>query len=458
MKTPRAWEAYAGEESVSGVELAERCFTRIRQPAGTGSQTYIRLFEQQALASAAAWDAMDAAGVPLPPLAGLAVSVKDLFDIEASVTTAGSIALRDAAPARTDATAVARLRASGAVILGTTNMTEFAMGGTGINPHYGTPPNPFDRDAGRIPGGSSSGAAVSVSDGMALAAVGSDTAGSVRMPAALCGIVGFKPTARRVPLDGTIPLATSLDSIGPLAKNVPLCALVDSVLANEALPALTRRPLSGVRLAVPQTLVLDDLEDAVGAAFARALSVLSKVGAHITEIPLTELSELANLNARGSLVIIEGYAWHRELLASKRQLYDPVVAMRFSGGEAVSAADYIALLNARARLIEATRAITRAYDAVIMPTVPITAPRIADLVGDANVYAATQRLVIRNTGIANFLDRCALTVPCHEPGTAPVGFTLMGETMTDRDILALGSSVEHALGAAGLGTLAGFRA
>lgn len=417
-------------------------FARIREPDGVGSKTFIRLFEGQALATAAAWDEMRSAGVPLPILAGVPVSVKDLLDVAGSVTTAGSMALKDRPPAATDAPVVARLRAAGAVIVGTTNMTEFALGGQGLNPHYGTPPNPYDRRTGRIPGGSSSGGAVSVCDDMSTIAIGSDTAGSVRVPAALCGIVGFKPTARRVPLRGTIPLSATLDSIGPLARTVDLCALADAVLAGDEPTVLPPTQLAGLRLAVPQTLVLDGLEAPVAAAFSRALTTLSKAGAAIVEIPFPELAELAKLNARGTFAVMEGYAWHRDLLQMKRDLYDPIVAARFSVAEQISAADYIALQRARVVLIESTRRTTDVYDAVLMPTVPIIAPPISDLERDERHYLAIGRIVVRNTFIANFLDRCALTVPCQEPGAAPVGLMIMGETMADRRVLSIGLSVK----------------
>jgi aspartyl-tRNA(Asn)/glutamyl-tRNA(Gln) amidotransferase subunit A len=363
------------------------------------------------------------------------------------VTTAGSIALKDAPPATSDAPAVARLRRAGAVILGTTNMTEFAMGGLGLNPHYGTPRNPFDRARGLIPGGSSSGAAISVTDGMAAAGIGSDTAGSVRMPAALCGLAGFKPTARRVPLEGSIPLAWSLDSIGPLARTVAECALLDAVLADEPDSTLAAVPLAGLRFAVPKTLVLDNLMPEVSSAFAKSLSALSRAGAAITEIPFAELGELGVVNgrAKGGFSVVEGYAWHRKLLEEKGKLYDPIIAARFAAGAQVGAADYIDLVRARRDIIARTARITEAYDAVLMPTVPIVAPPIADIGTDEAKWLAANRLMIRNPGVANFLDRCALTIPCHEPGTAPVGFSLMGEAMADQRLLAIGLSVEEVL-------------
>ncbi|MCC6472152.1 MAG: amidase [Burkholderiales bacterium] len=437
-----------GMNMESGAEALERCLARIADPQGEGGRTFVRVFADQARAAARAWDTMRRANLPLPALAGVPVSVKDLFDVAGSVTTAGSIALRDAAPAAQDALAVARLRRAGAVIVGTTNMTEFAMGALGLNPHYGTPRNPFDRARGLIPGGSSSGAAVSVTDGMAAVAIGSDTAGSVRMPAALCGLAGFKPTARRVPLEGSIPLAASLDSIGPLARSVADCALVDAVLAGEPETGLAAVGLKGLRFAVPATLVLDDLAPAVQSAFSRALSALSRAGAALSEIAFAELGELASINARahGGFSVLEGYAWHRRLLEEKRGLYDPIIAARFANGAGASAADYVDLMGARRALIGRANAATRAFDALLMPTVPITAPPIAELQGDEAKWLATNRVMIRNPFVANFLDRCALTVPCQAPESAPVGLMLMGETMSDRRLLAIGAGVEALLG------------
>ncbi len=430
----------------TAARLVEQSLNAIDDPAGEGARTFIRRFDAQARATAAAWDGMRAAGTALPPLAGIPFSIKDLTDVAGSTTTAGSRALRDAPPATADAAYLARLRAAGAVILGTTNMTEFAMGGLGLNPHYGTPRNPFDRAVGRIPGGSSSGAAISITDGMAAVAIGTDTAGSIRMPAALCGITGFKPTARRVPLGGTIPLAESLDSIGPLARSVACCALVDGVLSGDELPSVpAAAAIAGLRFAVPTTLVLDALDAGVAAAFANALSVLSRAGARIVEIPFAQLGELPAINAYGGFAVAEGYAWHRKLLAAKAADYDPIIGARFAGGAGVSAADYIDLRHARADFIARADAVTAQFDAVLMPTVPIVAPPIADFADNEQAWLQTNRLLIRNPGIANFLDRCALSIPCHTAGSAPVGLTLMGETMGDRRLLALGLAVEAAL-------------
>ena len=434
----------AGKTTAS--QLVDAAFARIVDPHGEGARTFVRVFEGQARAAAAGWDAMRAAGLPVPILAGIPLSVKDLFDVAGSTTTAGSRALADAPPAEHDAPAVARLRAAGAAIVGATNMTEFAMGGLGINPHYGTPRNPYDRAARRIPGGSSSGAAISICDGMAVAAIGSDTAGSVRMPAALCGLVGFKPTARRVPLAGSVPLAPTLDSIGPLGRTVGDCALLDAILAGDEPAVPEPVALAGLRFAVPTTLVLDDLEPAVEAAFANGRARLARAGAHIVEIPFAELDDVRQLNStKVRFSMVEGYAWHRKLLAAKHELYDPNIAALFDNGATILAADYLDLCATRAALVERTRAVTRGFDAVLMPTVPLTAPRIADLESDPVAHAAMNVRLIRNPGIANLLDRCAISLPIHQAGSAAVGLTLMGETMSDRRLLAIALSVEEAL-------------
>jgi aspartyl-tRNA(Asn)/glutamyl-tRNA(Gln) amidotransferase subunit A len=431
----------AGETSAT--QLVGAAFARINDPNGEGARTFVRTFEAEARAAAAGWDVMRAAGVPVPLLAGIPISVKDLFDVAGTVTTAGSRALAEAAPAAHDAPAVARLRAAGAAIVGATNMTEFAMGGIGINPHYGTPRNPYDRASGRIPGGSSSGAVVSITDGMAIAAIGSDTAGSVRMPAALCGLVGFKPTARRIPLAGSVPLAPTLDSVGPLAWTVEDCALLDAILAGEPAQVPAAIPLAGLRFAVPQTLVLEELDPAVEAAFARARAALARAGAHIVDIPFAELDEVRALNSsKVRFSMVEGYAWHRRLLETKRDLYDPNIAPLFENGKTIAAADYLDLKAAREELVERTRAVTSGYDAVLMPTVAIIAPKIADLERDPAAHGSTNVRLIRNPGIANLLDRCAITLPIHKRGDAPVGLTLMGETMTDKRLLGIALAAE----------------
>ncbi|HJS31467.1 MAG TPA: amidase, partial [Alphaproteobacteria bacterium] len=318
----------------------EQALARIADSAGEGGRAFLRVWPGRARAAADAADALAAAGAERGPLAGRIVSIKDLLDIKGEPTTAGSVVLRDAPPAMSDAPVVARLAAAGAAIVGKTNMTEFAYSGVGINPHYGTPGNPYDR--ARIPGGSSSGAAVAVADGMCEIAIGSDTGGSVRLPAALCGIVGFKPTARRVPTKGALPLSTSLDSIGPLARSVADCTIADAVLAGEAPSVAPPMALDGVRLLLATTTVLDGLDAAVSADFARALTRLSDSGARIVERKLELIERMAEANAGGGFAAAEAYAWHRNLLARHAEEYDPRVRARIERGKNMSAADYIA--------------------------------------------------------------------------------------------------------------------
>ncbi len=445
MRPLAALERDLAEGRTTSVELCEAALARIDDPNGEGPRAFLRVFHEAALAEAAASDRLRGAGVVRSPIDGVPVSVKDLCDVAGHTTRAGSIALADAPQASRDAPVLARLRAAGAVILGTTNMVEFALGGLGLNPHYGTPLSPWDRETGRIPGGSTSGGAVSVADEMAAFALGTDTAGSVRMPSAACGLTGFKPTARRVPLDGIVPLSRSLDSVGPLAPTVDCCATVDAIFAGELPRALDDLDLAGLRLAAPQTLVLDDIEDTVAGAYSNALSSLSAAGARIVDIPFAELARMPEINRLGGLPIAEGYAWHRELLARAGDKYDPVIAARFRNGADVSAADYLELLDARAEMIAIADRTSAPFDALVMPTLPIVPAPVAPLEADGDLYLSTNLKMIRNNGLANFFDRCALTVPCHMPGEAPVGLMLVGETMADRRLLSIGKAVEAAL-------------
>jgi aspartyl-tRNA(Asn)/glutamyl-tRNA(Gln) amidotransferase subunit A len=426
--------------------LTEEALARAEDKAGEGGRVFTRLYRERALAEADASDRLRKAGVVPSPLAGLPVSIKDLFDVAGETTLAGSVVRRGLPPAKADAAIVKRLRAAGAIIVGRTTMTEFAFSGLGLNPHYGTPRNPWDRKTGRIPGGSSSGAAVSVADGMAAAAIGTDTGGSVRIPSALCGLTGFKPTAKRVPTDGTFPLSFTLDSIGPLAPSVACCALLDAVMAGEAPTVPAALPLAGLRFGAPQRYVLDGIDATVAATFAAALSRLAKAGARIVDMPFAELDALPGINAKGGIVTAEAYAVHRKALAEGEARYDPRVGARIKRGAAQDAADYIDLLAARRDLIARAAAISAPFDALVLPTVPVVAPALAPLEADDDLYAKTNLLVLRNPTVGNFLDRCALSLPCHAPGEAPVGLMLMGEHGEDRRLLAVGLAVEAALG------------
>jgi aspartyl-tRNA(Asn)/glutamyl-tRNA(Gln) amidotransferase subunit A len=424
--------------------LVEEALARIADPAGEGARTFIKVHAAQARAAADAVDAARKVGLAVGRYAGIPIVLKDLFDIAGEPTPAGSKVLADAPPARLNAPVVQRMLNAGFITMGRANMTEFAFSGLGINPHYGTPSSPWDRDAARIPGGSSSGTAVAVADGMAAAGLGTDTGGSCRIPAAFCGVVGYKPTARRVPINGVLPLAPSLDSVGPLAPSVACCAAMDAILAGQEPVVPVPAALSGLRLAVPENVVLDGMDATVAAAFDRALSVLSDAGAHVTRVRFPATDAIAGVNAKGGYAASEAYAWHRGLLAAKGAGYDPRIRVRIMRGETISAADYLDLAPARAGIIAAFDASTRDFDCVVMPTVPIVAPRIADL-DDEREYNRINLHILRNTALGNFLDRCAISIPCHRAGDAPVGLMLMGETMGDARLFRIAAAVEAEL-------------
>lgn len=445
LRTLQELAADLGAGRTTSTALTEAVLARASDPAGEGGRVFTALYADQALAAAHASDALRRAGLARSPLEGLPLSIKDLFDVAGQTTLAGSVARRGEPPASRTAEAVRRLQAAGAVIVGRTNMTEFAYSGLGINPHYGTPRNPWDRATGRIPGGSSSGAAVSVSDGMAAGAIGSDTGGSVRIPAALCGLTGFKPTARRIPMQGVLPLSRHLDSVGPIAPSVACCALLDAVMAGEPPEVPAPASLRGLRLAVPVTLALDGMDDTVAAAFERARDRLARAGALVQEIEVPAFARLAEINAKGGFTAAEAWAWHRPLLARAGDAYDPRVRSRIERGREMTAADFIDLLDARRDWIADVQACIAGYDALIMPTVPVVAPPIAELQADDARYFAANGLILRNPTFINFLDGCALSLPCHAPGQAPVGLMIAAAGGQDRKVLAIGLAAEAAL-------------
>ncbi|WP_316176650.1 MULTISPECIES: amidase [unclassified Bradyrhizobium] len=422
-------------------KLVEACLARIADPAGEGGRAFIHVDKDAALAAADGMDALRKANAAPSPFAGIPVSIKDLFDIKGQVTRAGSRALDDSAPAEADAPAVARLRRAGFVVIGRTNMTEFAYSGIGINPHYGTPKSAWKREVGHVPGGSSSGAAVSIADRMAYGALGTDTGGSCRIPAAFNGITGFKPTQVRVPLDGGVPLSSTLDSFGPLANTVACCAILDSVLADEPIRPLAARPVKGLRLAVPTTIVLDELDAEVAETFERALETLAKQGALIERIEFPEFLDVGVIGAKGGFAAAESYAWHRFLLTAKGDVYDPRVSVRILRGEAITVPDYIEMLNARRSLVKRAAARIAPYDALVMPTTANTPPKIADLADDA-AFARENIRALRNCTFINMIDGCAISLPAHRHGEVPVGLMLARSGGNDRTLLEIAAAVE----------------
>jgi aspartyl-tRNA(Asn)/glutamyl-tRNA(Gln) amidotransferase subunit A len=422
--------------------LIQDLLHRAVEPAA--AHVFTALFADQALAAARAADAALARREMLAPLAGLPVSVKGLFDVAGQVTLAGSSLLQGTPPAAQDAAVVARLRAAGAALIGHSNLTEFAFSGVGINPHHGTPVNPADAALARIPGGSSSGAAVSVALGLAVAGLGSDTGGSIRIPAALCGLVGFKNTQSRTPLAGAFPLSHTLDTACAMARCVRDCLLVDGVLSGAPL-AVAERSVRGLRLALPQAVVLDALQPAVARAFERAMGLLSAAGAQIVPVPLAELNEIGDINAPGGLSAIEAWATHQDAMRQRRAEFDPRVAQRIALGEAVTPAEHARILQRRLDWISRVSARLQGFDAMVCPTVPIVAPPIADLLLDDGAFFAANRLLLRNTFVANFLDGCSFSLPCHAAGELPVGLMLSAAGGADAALAGVALAVEACL-------------
>jgi aspartyl-tRNA(Asn)/glutamyl-tRNA(Gln) amidotransferase subunit A len=425
-------------------KLVDECLDKIADKSGEGARAFVHVDVEAAIEAAKAMDRLREVRAAPSPFAGIPISIKDLFDIKGQVTRAGSRALDDSPPAEADAPVVSRLRRAGFILIGRTNMTEFAYSGIGINPHYGTPKSVWRREVGHVPGGSSSGAAVSVADGMAYGALGSDTGGSCRIPAAYNGIVGYKPTQQRIPRDGGVPLSFTLDSFGPLARTVECCAVLDSILADEPVRPLNPRPVKGMRLAVPTTIALDDLDDHVAKSFERTLDKLSRQGASIEHIEVPEFLDVGVMNSKGGFAAAESYAWHRYLIENHGDIYDPRVSSRIARGEAITAADYIDILQARKSLIARATVRLAPYDAVVMPTSAITPPRILDLVDD-RAFAKANLLSLRNCTLINMMDGCSISVPCHQAGEAPVGFMLSAVGGSDRRIFELGAGVEAAI-------------
>lgn len=434
----------------SAVALTQTALARIQDHTGEGARVFTQVYVDQALAAAHASDTLRAAGLVRSPIEGLPISIKDLFDVQGEATRAGSVVLSDAPAATESALIVQRLQQAGAVIVGKTNMTEFAFSGLGINPHYGTPSSPWDRESRRIPGGSSSGAGVSVADGMAVAAIGTDTGGSIRIPSAINGLTGFKPTAQRIDAKGTLPLSFSLDSIGPLAASVQCCATLDAILSGEAAAGKGYNPLQprrveSLRLAVPDALILDGADDTVRSTFERTLDLLRSAGAQIESISIPEFAELGKINRKGGLICAEAWAWHRSLITEQADRYDPRVASRIVRGQAIDCADYIELQQIRTQWIHAVEQRLRGIDALLMPTIPVIAPRIADLEASDELYFATNGLVLRNTTFINFLNGCATSLPCHRAGQAPVGLMVASSAGQDRAVLDISLTIEQVL-------------
>jgi aspartyl-tRNA(Asn)/glutamyl-tRNA(Gln) amidotransferase subunit A len=434
-------------------ELVDRAFALATEDAAAA--VFTEDFKRQAAMAADAADLLRSSGAA-PPFCGVPVTVKDNIDVAGFVTRAGSRALKDAPPAAADAPVVAKLRRSGFVVLGHTNMTELAFSGLGVNPHFGTPRNPAFADA-RIPGGSSSGAAVSVALGLSPVAIGTDTGGSIRIPASFCGLVGFKPTAETVSRAGVVPLSTSLDSVGVIGRSVACCALAYGVIANgpddpvsDPFPpdrfggARRAQPLAGLRLGVLRDYVGEGLERAVEEAFERSLERLARAGAVVELCPIPELKTIPEIHRHGALPGAEAFAEFREVLGRRGEMFDPRVRARIEAGGRMSAADYIALQAKRRALGEVFRQRTRGFNAILMPTTPVVAPTLESLETDS-AYSAVNLLVLRNPTVVNLVGACAISLPCQEPGAPPVGLSLAACAHQDAELLRIAAAVESVL-------------
>jgi aspartyl-tRNA(Asn)/glutamyl-tRNA(Gln) amidotransferase subunit A len=421
----------------------EQALARIADPKGEGARACLTVYADAARAAADAADARAARGASLGPFDGTLVSIKDLFDVAGEPTRAGSkILAEEAAPAKADAAIVRRLRAAGAVIVAKTNMTEFAFSGIGANPHFGTPGNPRDRT--RVPGGSSAGAPVAVADGMCEIAIGTDTGGSVRIPASLCGLFGFKPSRQRVPTDGAFPLSTTLDSVGPIARSVAGCAVADAVMAGEDILPLEPIALAGLRFGVAEGLPLDRLDDTVAAAFALAVKRLDGAGVRVTHETFPLFDDMGEVNAKGGISPYEACGIHRDRMNRRAGDIDPNVRARIERGCATSPEDYADMVRQRGRLVQAMDARLVALDVLLMPTTSIVAPTIAE-VADTKTFAARNAALLRNTAIVNFFDLCAISLPL--PAPLPVGLMLIARNGQDHRLLRIAAATVPLFGA-----------
>jgi len=433
-----------GAGLVDAEELASRTLRSVQEcddPA-----IFTCLTEARALREARAAARRLREGRGRGPLDGVPVAWKDLFDLAGLPTTAGSRVLETAAPAAADAPVVARLAAAGMVCIGRTNMTEFAYSGIGLNPHYGTPRNPHGKDEPRAPGGSSSGAAVAVARGLVPVAIGSDTGGSVRVPAAFCGVVGHKTSTGRYPIPGAFPLAPTLDTVGTFVRTVADAVLVDAALCGRVAPTIARGSLAGQRLIVPRNVVFDDAEPAVVANFEAALTRLSAAGAVIERLMVPLFDTVQSLTAtRGAITAAEAFALHAERVQGEAAArMDRRVVRRIRGGGAISTPDYITLRQERRRIIAELVATYGPGAIFAFPTTPHVAPRIAPLEADDDLFSRINLRTLRNTMLGNFLDWCGVSLPSGTDADGmPTALLLSGMPGADEPLLALALAAEE---------------
>ena len=445
MQTIEALARDLEEGRVTARALVEQSLERIADPAGEGSRTFLAVHHEVARATADFLDGLRRIGRQPSRYAGIPMSVKDLFDEAGEVTRAASVILADAPPAGVDAVAVRRLKALGFISVGRTNMSEFAYSGVGLNSHYPEPRSIWDRRTGRVPGGSSSGAGVSVADAMVPLALGTDTGGSCRIPAAFNGVVGYKSSVGRVPTKGVFPLSQSFDSVGPLGQSVGCCAIADAIMAGDWDGSIVSREPTTLRFGVLRSVVLDDLDPEVASAFEAALSRLAKAGVGFIDVAMPELAELPRINAGGGIIAAEAYGVHGDRIASEGPRYDQRVMKRILAGGSISAAQLIEIRRRRAEMIAAAERLHAGLDGLVLPATPNLPPPIAAL-DKYDDYVRINLRCLRNTFIGNFLDACAITLPLSARGQPPVGLMLMARHGQDRQLFAAAAAVEGVIG------------
>ena len=427
----------------SSTSATQRLAHALKGAASPAAQrVFTQLYADAASVTAQRCDAETQAGRSLGALHGVCITLKDNLDVAGETTMVGGVVCAGEEPALQDATVVQRLREAGAVVLGKTNMSEFAFSGVGINPHHGTPANPADSAHARVPGGSSSGAAVSVALGLAEVGIGTDTGGSIRIPAALCGLVGYKSTQARIPCTGVTELSRTLDTVGSITRSVRACLAVDAVLSQQSLPTQAIS-LRGLRFAVPTTLMLDDVEATVAHAFERTLRRISEAGAQVVEIPFKALGDIAALSMPGGFSPIEGYAAHHGRLARGADQIDPRVVARMVLGKGISAQDYLALLSRRLAWIADAHKTLHGFDALLCPTVPMVAPLIEPLIKDDAAFFKVNRLLLRNPSAINYMDGCSWNLPCHAVGELPVGLMVSSVAGQDAHLARIALGLEN---------------
>ncbi len=429
------------KKQITSVELTEKALDCIADPLGEGAKTFIKVYKEQALAAAKASDELRQAGLKRSNLEGIPISIKDLFDYQGDITKGGSIVFNDNPPAQKTAPLIQNLINAGAIIIGRTNMTEFAFSGLGVNPHYGTPTTPWNRKQQHIAGGSSSGAAVSVSDGMSIAAIGSDTGGSIRIPATFCQLTGFKPSASRISNKGCMPLSENLDSFGPIANSVECCNIVDSILSHTPERSLKKVKASNIKLIMPTNYVWSDVDPKIEKHFKELVKYLRTVGVSIDEQEIPSFNELPHITRLGGFTCAEAWAYHKDTIKESYHLYDPRVVSRIMRGQHQSAADYIELIQARQSWIEKVSSEIYSYDAIIMPTIPILPPTIREL-EDEDTYFKKNALILRNPTLINYLDGCAFSLPYHNSDNLPIGIMLATTHGKDDDLFNIAYSLE----------------